>query len=233
MTTSAVPNCVSPLLFELEDDESLFAPYSIGGSGFLARFRDRYYFVAAGHCLKGNSYNALRIPVAPGVQETLQFEHFGRVNFPEWEDDPDHGDFALLSLPSEFSPSNLPGALEAVDVPETPTWDLLNPKFMLTLRGYPYAAPETRIIPECGAIRTQALECDAHFCGEAIVKYCYVHKFIDSRPISDSSGMSGSPVFAKIPYNGEPYYVLVGVHIREGWFLSIEAVKEGLRQFSQ
>lgn len=227
-----VPNCVSPLLFELIEDSAAYAPYSIGGSGFLAKYLNRYYFITAGHCLKGGLHNDLRIPVAPGKSETLPFECFGRVKFDDAEDDTDHGDFALLSLPENFEPRKLPDALEAAHVPETLTWQLLREEFMLTLRGYPYAAPETGIDMARGKISTQALVCDAYFSGEAESKYCYKLDFIESCPVSNMNGMSGSPVFAKLPNQKAACYVLVGVHIRANRFISIEVIKDGIRKFT-
>ncbi len=155
--SQTIPNCVSPLLFELNGESAVFAHYCLGGSGFLVKYLDRYYFVVAGHCLKGNLDKDLRIPLAPDVSQILPFEAVGRPRFAEGEDDTDRGDFALLSIADEFEPAKLSGALEPVHISKTDTREFLREGALLTFRGFPYAAPETKIDPVKHRIHTQAL----------------------------------------------------------------------------
>jgi hypothetical protein len=230
---SSVPKCVSALLFEQSEDAAAYAPYSLGGSGFLAKFQERYYFVVAGHSLKGTLQNDLRIPIAPNTVDTLPFVNVGRAKFDDHEDDTDYGDFAFLSLPRDFKPASVPDALVAADIPEISTLELLKPDVVLTIRGFPYAAPETKIDPECEKIITQALECNARLVGEKESRFCYKFEYTETRDKSDVEGMSGSPVFMKNPNSESDCFVLVGVVNRETRFISIEVIKNAIQKFEQ
>ena len=86
----------------------------------------------------------------------------------------------------------------------------------------------------------QAATCEAQFLGEAESKFCFKLQFTESCPLTDFNHMSGSPVFTETgdSHSGERLYVLVGLLLRAGGpdrlgrFVSIECVKEGLRQFN-
>lgn len=232
--TPYVPNCAVPLLFENEYEE---APYGIAGTGFLVQWCGSLYFVTAEHCLRPGDHNRLRVPATLESGQILKLKEFANTSLPTHEDDTDHADFSLFSVePAHFGP-RAATSLEPVTMPDMDTTPLLRKEIFLTARGYPKAAPLSRIDYTRMIISTQALTCDAAYLGSATSKFCHDLQFIDTCPISDLNYMSGSPVFAKCKHHGAEFYLLVGLLLRAGGpdrlghFVSIECIKEGLRRF--
>jgi hypothetical protein len=134
-------------------------------------------------------------------------------------------------VPVEFGRDGDGNALEPAYLSNTDTRELLRRGIILTVRGFPAAAPESRIDFDQKRIKMQALNCDADFLRATEAQCCYELQFIESCPIHDFNNMSGSPVFAKLPHEGTYLYVLVGVLLRAGGperrgrFVSIEVFK--------
>jgi hypothetical protein len=225
-----VPNCAAPLVFETEFEE---VPYGMAGTGFLVQSNSRFYFLTAKHILTLGDHERLRVPRSFGSTELLALGQFGHPTLPEGTQDTDWLDLAAFSVvPIQFGRDGDRHALEPAFLSNTDTRHLLQDGVILTVRGFPAAAPHTGIDFERKRISMQALNCDAHFLGLTESVCCYELQFVESCPIKDFNFMSGSPVFAKLLHNIRTYYVLVGVLLRAGGeerrgrFVSIEVFKK-------
>lgn len=227
--TPYVPNCAVPLVFESEFEE---APYGMSGTGFLLRSKSSFYFITAKHSLTFGDHERLRVPRSFDSTEFLELGQFGHPVLPEGEEDTDWADLAAFSVvPIDFGRNADSNALEPAFLPNTDSRELLKDDVILTVRGYPAVAPQAGIDFERKRISIQALNCDATFLRLTESQCCYELQFVASCPIDDFNFMSGSPVFAKLPYKGSIFYVLVGVLLRAGGpekrgrFVSIEVFK--------
>jgi hypothetical protein len=232
--TPYVPNCSIPLLFEGVLDE---APYGMAGTGFLIRCEDSLYFSTAAHCLEPGDHNRLRLPETYQSNRVLTLKQFGSTTLPPGERDTDYADFALFSVePVDFGPRD-DRNLEPAYLPRSDTTTALREHVLLTIRGYPKAAPLSGIDYGRRVVTVQALICDAAYLGSAESQHCHKLQFVSSCPVNDFDHLSGSPVFAKLPHQRETIYVLVGLLLRAGGpqrfgrFVSIEVVREGIRRF--
>ena len=230
--TPYVPNCSVPLLFEGEVAE---APYGTAGTAFLLRWNNGIYFTTAKHCLLPGDHNRLRVPATFASSDMLLLKESGSATVPG--DDDDCSDFVLFSVePVEFGTRNERN-LEPIDVPLWDTMSVFRKDTCLTVRGYPESAPRAGIDYDRGVITVQAATCEALFLGQAESRFCFKLQFTESCPIRNFNHMSGSPVFATDSNTSERRYILVGMLLRAGGperlgrFVSIECVKEGLRQF--
>ena len=226
--TPYLPKCSAPLIFESEFEDT---PYGAAGTGFLAKTFGRHYFVTAKHCLAEGDHNNLRVPEILGESELIKLETFGNTSLPEDEEDTDHGDFSMFLIASSFEPKTHRNALSPAHIPVSDIGCLLNMKIWLTVRGFPKEAPGNYVDYDRQHMSIQAVQCDASYIRPTESKYIHELKFIESCPVKDLDGMSGSPVFAKVPMHGETIYVLVGIMLRARRFLSIEVLKEGIRRF--
>jgi hypothetical protein len=229
VVTPYVPNCACPLLFESEFEG---APYGMSGTGFLLRSNSRFYFITAKHSLELGDHDKLRVPRSFGSTEFLELGQFGHPVLADGDEDTDWADLAAFSVvPTNFGGDADSNALEPAFLPNTDTRHLLKDGIVLTVRGYPASAPQSGIDYGKKRITVQALNCDATFLGLTESQCCYELRFVASCPIDDFNFMSGSPVFAKLPYNGSVIYVLVGALLRAGGlekrgrFVSIEVFK--------
>lgn len=225
--TPELPLCSSPLIFEYDNEEY---PYGMAGTGFLAKSNDRYYFITAKHCLRKGDHNKLRVPVVLGDSDLIELKTFGDTKVPESEEDTDYADFSIFSISESFEPSQCSNALTPAFIPASDTTGLLNSKIWLTVRGFPHEVPGNFIDYERKHISNQAVQCDAKYIKSAESKFTHELKFIESC-IKNVNGMSGAPVFAKLPKEGMIIYILVGIMLRAKRFLSIEVIKEGIRNF--
>lgn len=231
--TPHIPNCSVPLLFEGTVSE---APYGMAGTGFLVRYGDSIYFATAAHCLAAGDHERLRVPASYRSNCVLRLTQFGRTVLPPGEEKEDYGDFALFSVdPIDFGPRD-DRNLEPARLPRSGTTTLLNEHVLLTIRGYPEAAPLSGIDYDRQVVTVQALLCDANYLGPAESRYCHTLQLIAECPVNDLNHLSGSPVFAKLAYQRDIVYVLVGLLIRGGKrlcrFISIEVIREGIRRFN-
>ncbi len=227
--TPYVPNCAVPLLFETDYEE---APYCMAGTGFLLQSSSKYFFLTAKHALNQGDHDRLRVPRSLDSAELLELGQFGHPILNPDEEDTDWADVVAFSVvPTAFGRDGDQMKLEPVILPNSDTRHLLVEGVILTVRGYPEAAPQSFIDFDRKRISMQALSCDARFVGITQSVACYELQFAESCPISDFNFMSGSPVFAKLPYVGDYLYVLVGVLLRAGGperrgrFVSIEVFK--------
>jgi hypothetical protein len=227
--TPYIPNCAVPLVFENDFEE---APYGMAGTGFLLRSNSSFYFLTAKHALTLGDHDKLRVPRSFDSPELLELVQFGHPTFPDGMEDTDWLDIAAFSVvPIEFGKGGDRNALEPAYLSNSDTRHLLQDAVILTVRGFPMAAPESRIDFERKRISMQALECDAKFLGVTESLGCYQLQFIATCPIDDFNYMSGSPVFAKLLNQRKAHYVLVGILLRAGGperlgrFVSIEVFK--------
>jgi hypothetical protein len=227
--TPYVPNCAAPLVFESEFDE---VPYGMAGTGFLLQSNSKFYFLTAKHTLTLGDHERLRVPRSFGSTELLELGQFGHPVLQEGTEDTDWLDLAAFSVvPIEFGRDGDRHALEPAFLSNTDTRHLLQDGVLLTVRGYPAAAPQSGIDFERKRISMQALNCDANFLTLTESQCCYELQFVLSCPIDDFNFMSGSPVFAKLPHKRSIFYVLVGVLLRAGGaerrgrFVTIEVFK--------
>ena len=209
----------------------------MAGTGFLVRSGASLYFATAGHCLRKGDHNRLRIPETYRTSGVLNLKQFGNTVLPEREIDTDHADFALFSVePIDFGPRH-PHNLEPVYLPHSDTNTALHESILLTVLGYPKAAPLSGIDYDRRVVTVQALVCDANYLGSAESRHCHALRFISSCSVDDFDHLSGSPIFAKLPHRGDVIYMLVGLLLRAGGtqrlgrFVSIEVIKEGIRRF--
>jgi len=227
--TPYVPNCAAPLVFESEFDE---APYGMAGTGFLLQSHGSFYFLTAKHALTVGDHDRLRVLRSFASTEILELGQFGHPTFPDGMEDTDWLDITAFSVvPVEFGRDGDRNALEPAYLSNTDTRELLQAGIILTVRGFPEAALESRIDFERKRISMQALESDALFLGLTESLGCYQLQFVASCPILDFNYMSGSPVFAKLLHKRKAHFVLVGILLRAGGpeklgrFVSIEAFK--------
>lgn len=230
--TPYLPSCSVPLLFESDLDE---CPYGTVGTGFLVRNLHHYYFITAAHCLQDGDHERLRVPYAFGNRDVITLKSFGCAKAPPGEDDTDYADIAVFLIPENFYPVKGGNSVEPVSLSYCDSRDLLISKMILTVRGFPKEAPESEIDYENKYIKSQPLLVDANYQGKS-QKFCHRLQFVNHCPITDFNGMSGSPVFAKLPYYKRIHYVIVGMLLRAsgsnryGHFVSIEVVKEVIRR---
>jgi hypothetical protein len=235
--THYIPNCAVPLVFESEFEG---IPYGMAGTGFLLQSQSSFFFLTAKHALQLGDHDRLRVPRSFASTELLELGQFGHPTWPEGMEDTDWLDLAAFSVvPIEFGRDGDRHALEPAYLSNTDTRFLLQDGVILTVRGFPAAAPQSGIDFEKKRISMQALECDAKFLGLAESQGCYQLQFVPTCPIDDFNYMSGSPVFAKLPMNSGGFpYVLVGVLLRAGGteirgrFVSIEVFKRCIRYYS-
>jgi hypothetical protein len=235
--THYIPNCAVPLVFESEFEGM---PYGMAGTGFLLRSQSSFFFLTAKHALQLGDHDRLRVPRSFGSTELLELGQFGDPTWPEGIEDTDWLDLAAFSVvPVEFGRDGDRNALEPAFLSNTDTRLLLQNGVILTVRGFPAAAPQSCIDFENKRISMQALECDARFLGLTESQVCYQLQFVATCPIDDFNHMSGSPVFAKLPMKSNGFiYVLVGMLLRasgperRGRFVSIEVFKRSIRYYS-
>jgi hypothetical protein len=234
--TPYIPNCAVALLLETDFEE---APYMMCGTGFLLRTNSAVYFATAKHTLKPGDSNRLRVPRSFASTDLLELGQYGHVELPEGEQDTDWADFALFSVaPAEFGQAADLNVLEPATLPNLDTRHLLINGMVLTVRGYPEAAPLTRVDYDKKTVAMQPLTCDARLLRLTDSQCCYELQFDSSCPISDFNYMSGSPVFVKALREGQTIWILAGLMLRAGGpekrgrFVSIEVIKDSFRFYA-
>ena len=207
-------------------------PYGMCGTGFLVRSKFEFFFVTAKHILRSGDHERLRVARSFASSDIIELGQYGYVKIPEAEEDTDWADIAIFSVvPDVFGSSGDNEAVEPAYVPESDTRHLLQKRVILTVRGFPAAAPLSRIEFAQKRIIVQPLTSDAYFVRPTESVGCYELQFVESCPIRDFNFMSGSPVFAKMLHNRDLIWILVGVLLRAGGperlgrFVSIEIAK--------
>jgi len=132
MTIRDLLNCTRPIRWENDDDEY---PYSIGGTGFLAKYGTRRLFITAKHCIGAQQRTAeeLRVAIVPGTGIFDAFAHIHYIN--------GHEDWSDLVFVEFDTVTNSPESLASpdfldLDAHSSISWDL-GTESRFFGRGYP------------------------------------------------------------------------------------------------
>lgn len=206
--------CARPLRWEHDDEEYT---YTIGGTGFLARYRQRHFLVTAKHCLVEKTPDGLEVAKDPnrlrveirlnsGVFGALQLvhkiegnEHWKDLAFFEFDPNPDLN--PDLASP-EFLDMNYFEAIARGFATES----------IYAFRGYPtdFNVPDY----EAKKLPCKSITMSGHWRGEWLKENCgafHLDDNIETYSLTDTDGLSGSPVFELQPETCGVAYSFSGV----------------------
>jgi hypothetical protein len=182
-----VLRCARPVLFE--NDDATF-PYSIGGSAFVAKFRDRHYVITAKHVLNIHSFlpDQFRVQYRPDFNGFIPLAalHTFRVNDPE---DTDQFEVAVWKVDESGLREELFGDYSPYNLLSIDTLTIFSPASKYIYRGFPTVLRDWNWDKK--SMRQDAVLAQAQYIGRA--SWAYVHKLqlMSLDPLSSVDGLSG------------------------------------------
>jgi hypothetical protein len=191
MKLLAILNCARPVLFANTDPQY---PYSIGGSAFVVKFRDRHFAVSAKHVLRAGGFEAsqVRVQYRPDSNSFLPLEQVYWLQG-EDQDDTDQFDIAIWSMNEaaldleafgEYLPYNLLG-IDSVT--------LYGGNSHYLFRGYPEMLRTVNF--ELGEFQLGSISARAMYIGPATSAFTHEIALINDGTLVSAEGLSGAPVF--------------------------------------
>lgn len=218
-------------MFENENDPDF--PYSLGGSCFLARFRNQLVLITAAHCLTGYSPDQLRVEGIENAEISLPLQRLYRMSAPNIEDSA-FTDLVILEVAQEQLSRDQQPLITAADLTglRTQRRPMVQGKTPLAIRGFPFAI--RTIDYENRRIRKQGFQTDGVYDGTTDDQHTGFFRYFETELIQDRNGMSGSPVFAfhQTPIGLHSW--LAGMHVRgnrvHGRFIEAEVILQALER---
>jgi hypothetical protein len=226
-TINEIPDCVEPLLFKSDFEHY---PYALSGTGFIAAYQDRTFFITAQHCF-GNSPDLIRKSAESLIVQLSPSENTNRTS----------SNRATIKIAYTFGVAqphaeNFPGGMQDIAVMEilpqsnqerdwlveravtlraenllsivehevrTNFTDVID-RVVVEVRGFPKNGTATSIDNESQKIITQGAIFKACITWEKIYPHTYSLEFLDEHClVKELDGISGAPVFL-MTVNQEP-----------------------------
>lgn len=194
-----------PLRWENDDPDF---EYSIGGTGFLGRYRGRHFLLTARHCLQNRDVNSLRVEIRKDSNVFNALKQIHKIEGEErWHD------LAFFEFDStQTSPAELTSP-DFLDLDYLSTLDhslLIGATF--AFRGYPTElnVPDY----EKKILKQTSVTMGGRWAGEWIKPHCGAFKIVDdirTCGIEDTDGVSGSAVFMLVQTSAGTFYRFAGV----------------------
>lgn len=191
MKLLSILNCARPVLFANADPRY---PYSIGGSSFAVKFRDRHFVVTARHVLRAGGFDAsqVRIQYRPNSNSFLPLEQMYWLQG-EDQDDTDQFDLAIWRLNDaavdfeafgDYLPYNLLG-IDSVT--------LYGGNSHYLFRGYP--AIFRKVDYELRDFQLNSISGRAVYVGQGPAAFTREIALVNDGTLASAEGLSGAPVF--------------------------------------
>ena len=187
----AILHCARPVLFANADPQY---PYSIGGSAFVVKFRDRHFVVSAKHVLRAGGFDAsqVRIQYRPDSNKFLPLAQVYWLQGDD-QDDTDQFDLAIwsmdeLAIDAEVFGDYLPYNLLGID-----SATLYGGKSHYIFRGYPEMLRTVNY--ELRDFQLGSISGRAVYVGKAPSSFTHEIALVNDGTLSSAQGLSGAPVF--------------------------------------
>lgn len=249
----SLPDCVLPLIFSASDREF---PYGMAGTGFLARYNSRAYFVTARHCLGENqekiqnAVDNLCLPLSSSTHDVFPLREWGDAkvvgDLPSAVLPGGHFDLVVISIDASLRRVAEAFNRRAINLPPTGEWFYMaeahlrsklpayQDKLLLEVRGFPRNGTNSEVDFEKQLIVTQGVVLRGHASWDSVLPHTKSISFLPEHcPVTDFDGISGAPVF--IPLRGDAgfSYSLAGMMIRasnmRGHFVTVPWLVSAVR----
>lgn len=201
-----------PVLFERECSEF---PYSLSGSCFGIKYKHQYLIVTAKHVLDNfNEDDNISIPYVLGSDNFLPINNLNTIAYCTFMDDTDKFDIAILNIEDKLLNENFdPNSFFEIEecLADITSFD------KCVIYGFPQEI--NGIDYDDKKIRVQRQMLEADNIKKSPYDYCFSFE-TKNESKKYLNGLSGSPIFG-LKENGKGYdYCLIGMMIREKYFLS-------------
>jgi hypothetical protein len=186
-----IAHCARPVLFENASREY---PYSIGGTAFVVKFKERHFVITARH--------VLNLPNFEPRQFCIQYRPDGRDFLPLGalylvrgadEDDTDQYDIAVREVDSGAVRDELFGDYPPYNLLAMDRYTIYSERGAYIYRGYPSDLREVDF--DDSRIEQGAVTSRAEYAGRTQYAAIRELKLLDLNPLTSIDGLSGSPVF--------------------------------------
>jgi len=182
-------DCTRPMLFVNEDPNY---PVSIQGTGFIVRFRKRYFVLTARHVIKGFSFQQVRFQYHPNSSDFVPLQRPYEISGDD-SDDTDQYDVIVFSVEdSALDYEKFDGYLP-YDLSELDALTIFNPTASYAFRGFPTHLRTTEY--EQRRVDMESILADGRYGGPSIRREMHVLRINRAREIASFDGLSGSPIF--------------------------------------
>jgi hypothetical protein len=183
--------CARPVLFANDDRDYSF---SISGTAFIVRFRDRSFVVTAKHVLNLGNFRPEQfcIQYRPDGRDFVPLGALHLVRGAD-SDDTDQSDIAVREVDQATVNEQLYGNYHPYQLYTFDRFTIFSGKGAYLYRGYPI---EMRVLDfERRHIEQGAVSTRAEYVGRT--PYAHIHELhlLDLDPLTSIDGLSGSPVF--------------------------------------
>lgn len=225
---------IVPVVSEHDDMEE--TRYSIGGTAFLVRYKDRLVSITAKHVIANchSDPTRLRIRSAAGGTSFLPLKNILVAN--EYGA---HGDIALIEIDQDLLNERLQKEICPILLDDFHSFNRYdNKKSMFWIRGYPSCISD--IDYDATQMRFQGFVAEASYKCPSHDSFCHTIHFGDLSGVESLNGLSGSPVFhfMKVDSQEIMHYNFAGMLIRGtkesqlGHFIDSYAIYAALEKHS-
>jgi hypothetical protein len=229
-TLSNLLRCTKPIYKDLQPSTGR-DEFSFLGTGFTARFYDRWYFITAGHVVPEEGPDLLRV-FDPETGNSLPFK-----GYRPRESSNDQDDVAIFEIDISLLESAELSRLKPIriDPVETVQLKTLPPKCIFAAKGYPVYRGQVDL--DAATLNQRSFELTAENNGQ-LIKGVYNVRYFPENKITDLNGMSGAPWVVVRTNDVEWLSLLAGVHISasqsgadiSGNFASVNMLIEKLKK---
>jgi hypothetical protein len=186
-----IAKCARPVLFE---NASRDYPYSLGGTGFVVKFKERNFVITARHVLNLSSFEPGQfcIQYRPDAKDFLPLSALYLVRGAD-EADTDQYDIAVREVDSAAVHFELYGEYQPYNLLAMDRLTIYSERGAYIYRGYPSDLREADF--ESKRIEQGAVTSRAEYAGRTPYATIRELKLLDLNPLTSIDGLSGSPIF--------------------------------------
>lgn len=189
MKLDTIFKCSRPVLFENNDE---VYTYSIGGTCFIAKFKQKHYVITAKHILRNFAQVQFRVQYHPASGDFIPLKKCFTLKQTD-SDEIDCFDLAVFTVDE----SELSYGLFIDQLPynllESDKWTIYSQKSKYVYRGFPIETRSLDWIEK--SIRQTAILGQGEYGGRASFDCCHVINLLNLKPLASLDGLSGSPLF--------------------------------------
>ena len=186
-----IAQCARPVLFE---NACRDYPYSLGGTAFIVKFKERSFVITARHVLNLPNFEPRQfcIQYRPDGQDFLPLAALYLVRGAD-EDDTDQYDIAVREVESGAVRDELYGEYHPYNLLAMDRYAIYSERGAYIYRGYPSDLREADF--ENKRIEQGAVTARAEYSGRTPFATIRELKLLNLDPLRSIDGLSGSPVF--------------------------------------
>jgi hypothetical protein len=201
MKLLSITQCARPVLFE---NASRDYPYSLGGTAFVVKFKERSFVITARHVLNLKSFEPRQFCVQyrPDSRDFLPLGALYLTRAADKEDT-DQYDIAVREIDGDAVRAELFGEYQPYNLLAMDRLTIYSERGAYLYRGYPSDLREVDF--ESKRVEQGAVTSRAEYAGRTPYATIRELRLLDLNPLTSIDGLSGSPVFQVHNEDGSKY----------------------------